>query len=84
MNGQKAKSIRKEEKALIAEYEQRRDAFRAEITAASEKYQVGLVGGLQYRDTALISVILFVDEKGKYGHVTDEAKAAEAGKKLIV
>lgn len=74
MSGKTAKAKRKEEQEIINDYVARRDEFRKVITAASEKYKIDIVGGLKYGDTALVPMLVFVDVKQKYEHITDEAK----------
>lgn len=67
MSGKKAKAERKDLKERV-------DAFMAVITDASRKFQVGLFPVIQYFPDGLRPNMQVVDEAGKYGAVTDEAK----------
>ena len=74
MNGKKAKQVRKVDEAKQKESMVRREAFIKEVKSASAKYRYDMVAGLQYGDTALMPVIVMVDVKDKYEHMTEEAK----------
>lgn len=87
MSGKKFKQLRNDEKEKQADYLNRRDAFLNEIKQSSSKYRIDLVGGLEYRQSALVPILVFVDVKEKYEHLTEEAKKTDKGNgktKLII
>lgn len=81
MSGKTAKQERKEAEAKQKESVERQEAFMKEIQALSEKYRCDMVAAIDYKKTALVPVIVLVDVKEKYEHMTEEAKKAEAAKK---
>lgn len=68
-------------KAKQKESIERQEAFMKEIQALSEKYRCDIVAAIDYKKTALVPVMVVVDVKDKYEHMTEEAKKAEAAKK---
>lgn len=78
MSGKTAKAERRDE-------EQRREAFLKGMDELSAKYKIGLIPVIQYTPNGVTTTLAVVDEKGKYGAVTDEAKKQnelEESKKL--
>lgn len=67
MNGKKAKAMRRDE-------EERREGFLKAMDEASLKYKMGLIPVIQYTDDGAVTTLAVVDEKGKYEHLTEEAK----------
>lgn len=80
MSGKTAKAARKEIKDKEADYKARQEAFTKEIKALSAKHKIDMVAALQYKQTALVPVIVMVDVKDQYEHMTEEAKKAEQTK----
>lgn len=80
MSGKAAKRKRKEEEAKKKDFEKRRDAMLAGIKKLSEENKIDVVAYLQVAQTGIVPMIAFMDVKDKYGHVTEEAKRAEAAK----
>jgi hypothetical protein len=74
------KAQRKIEKEKEADYNLRVTELSKELQALSMKYKIDLVGGIQYRQTALVPVILYVDVKEKYEAMAAEAKRLEEEK----
>ena len=66
MSGRTAKAERKDE-------EERRAAFLKAMDEASAKYKIGLVPVIQYTHNGVVPTLAVVDEKKKYGAVTEEA-----------
>lgn len=84
MSGKTAKAARKEAEEKQAEYVARQKLFSKEINDLSRKYKIDMVAAIQYKQTALLPVIVMVDMKDSYEHLTEEAKAKiEADKTKI-
>lgn len=80
MNQRITKAQHREERAKEADYNLRVGELSKELQTLCQKYRIDMVGGLQYRQTALVPVILYVDVKEKYEAMTAEAKRLEAEK----
>jgi ABC-type microcin C transport system permease subunit YejB len=81
MSGKTAKAQRKEAEEKQAEYVARQKLFSDAIQELSRKYKIDMVAAIQYKQTALLPVIVMVDMKDSYEHMTEEAKKAEEAKK---
>ncbi len=84
MSGKTEKAKRKVEKEKDEDFIKRREALRKEFAASSKKYKVDIKAGLKYELEALLPIMVFVDMKEHYGHVTEEAKKAEAEKNVPI
>lgn len=80
MNQRKTKAQHREERAKVADYNLRQTEMAKELKALSEKYRIDLVAGIQYRQVAIVPVILYVDVKDRYEAMSAEAKRLEAEK----
>lgn len=67
MSGRTAKAARRDE-------EERKTLFLKAMDEASAKYKIGLIPVLQYTDNGVVPTLAVIDEKNKYGAVTEEAK----------
>lgn len=81
MSQKKAKAARKIQKEKNADYRKRQKIFNEKIQKISRKYKIDMVAAIQYKQTAIFPVIVMVDVKDKYEHMTEEAKKAEVAKK---
>lgn len=80
MSQKSAKAERKALEAKQQESKERQEKFMKEVQALSEKYRVDMIAGLQYKQTAIVPLIVLVDVKDKYEAMTAEAKRVEAEK----